>query len=162
MRHWRDETAGTLMETVTRASGQRARGELHEAVLPDGHDGSAHAQRAARVHLSNDAPTDLDRLEPAAEGFPEGAFEKPLEPPLEPLEPLPLPDPELPLELPEPLPLPDPETTGVVVSLVTLPFLSVVVTCVWPFPFASVVVVMSVVDPSAFTTLFDVLFVPLS
>jgi hypothetical protein len=71
---------------------------------------------------------------------------------------LPLPEPE---PDPEELP-PDPELVGSVVSLVTLPFLSVVVWWVCPFPLASVVLVAMVVDPSAFTWLEVVVLVPLS
>ena len=58
--------------------------EADEEVV--GRDGPPDAERAPVVHLAQQLACDLDRLETAAEGFPEGAFHQPLEPTLEALD----------------------------------------------------------------------------
>ena len=59
--------------------------EVHaDVVRRDG--AAAHAERAAVVEHADQPVTDLDGLEPAAEGLVEGALDQPLEPALEPLE----------------------------------------------------------------------------
>ena len=59
-------------------------GDVHGEVI--GHDGAAHAERAARVELAHEPTTDLDGLQAAAKRLAEPTLDKPFEPALEPLE----------------------------------------------------------------------------
>ena len=98
-RHGTDElvalVAGVLAGGLGQLPGQRlgegaealevGGGQIHPDVV--GRDGTpVHAERPAVVEDARDPMTDLDGLEPAAEGLVEGALDQPLEPPLEPLE----------------------------------------------------------------------------
>src|SRR5262245_3847696 len=68
--------AGKALDVVAR--------QRHDELVGD--DCAADAERASRVHLAHNAPSDLDGLQPASEGLAERAFDEPFQAALEPLE----------------------------------------------------------------------------